>query len=278
MKSWAKYYHTQGWPVFPVWYPESTCAGMRCACRDGARCTRSAKHPAVTGWAEKDLTGLDVDLAWEDLPDANIGVHCSALLVVDLDGKEGIENFKKLREEHDASAPVTPTAKTGGGGYHLYFKHVAGAKNQVALVPSVDVRAKGGYVIAPPSRSLKGDYSWVDGREPWNVPLTEAPSWLVNLVVPKPIPEAARAPRDPWVVPAEEVAPIGNGGRNNGLAKLCGRVIRARTGAGNLSLADVLPCVRDDMLKFNRQKCQPPLDDKEVMEIVNSIARYWKCA
>jgi hypothetical protein len=45
----------------------------------------------------------------------------------------------------------------------------------------VDVRARGGYVIAPPSRHISGR-SYFFTRE--DVPIAKAPSWLEELLTP----------------------------------------------------------------------------------------------
>ena len=49
---------------------------------------------------------------------------------------------------------MAPTAAvaTGGGGWHLYYRHPGGPL--LAALPGragVDVKADGGYVVAPPS-------------------------------------------------------------------------------------------------------------------------------
>jgi len=268
---WAAYYRKNGWSVFPVHGVRSGPSGGACTCGN-PDCTNTAKHPMVSGWKEA-MTGLDVDIHWEKWPAANIGVHCDNLLVVDLDGKEGIENFRNLRMNHNTPAPLTPTSRTGGGGYHLFFKQVEGAKNSVALVPKVDIRTLSGYIIAPPSRSLKGSYDWVEGREPWNVPLAEAPQWLQKMVRPRPIPPKAKNPREPWIVADNEVDLFAEGSRHDSMVSLCGRVMRARTGVGLVDVDEVLPEVRKDLLRFNKTKCKPPLPDREVLRIVENIAR-----
>src|SRR5438445_1681028 len=71
------------------------------------------------------------------------------------------------------SLPVTLTAATGGGGWHLFFTHPGGGvelRNTAGRLPGiseslpgVDLRADGGYVVAAPSRHRSGAaYRWVD--------------------------------------------------------------------------------------------------------------------
>lgn len=272
LAEWASYYRRQGWSVLPVHGTRSTPSGGVCACGVPG-CSNPGKHPAVSGWNKEAMSGLDIDLHWEANPEANIGIHCDQMLVVDLDGEEGIRNFRNLRMKFNTPAPMTPTAKTGGGGYHIYFQPVEGAKNSVALVPKVDIRAHSGYVIAPPSRTLKGGYSWHPGREPWNIPLAPAPAWLARLVRPRQVPKAARNPREPWIIEDGDVQPFVEGSRHDSMVSLCGRVMRARTGVGSVGVDAVLPEVEKDLLRFNATKCKPPLPDREVLRIVKNIAR-----
>ena len=268
MHQWAKWYHEQGWQVLPVHYP----VDGHCSCPLGKNCESPAKHPAVTEWQNKAATGLDVDLWWIDHPQLNIGIHCANLFVVDLDGPLGIGAFKELRSKHNTEAPMTPTARTGSGGFHLYFKGVEGARNRVGVVPGVDIRAKGGQVIAPPSENMKGIYEWVSGRARWHVPLAEAPAWLAALTLPQRKYDAP-SPQEPWAIDEKAIAPIEQPGRNNALAKICGKLFRARSGCGTLPFASVLPQVEKDLMRINNNKCRPPLPSREVAKIAWSISR-----
>ncbi len=80
--------------------------------------------------------------------------------------------------------PWTPTARTGGGGKHLYFALRAGneIRNAVKIGGKpIDTRGSGGYVLAPPSLHASGNqYEWV--ISPDETQLAEAPPWLVDWV------------------------------------------------------------------------------------------------
>lgn len=131
---------------------------------------------------------------WQRWPAANVGVACgpSGLLVVDLDGADGLESWQELRAEHP-DTPRTLTARTGGAGWHLYF--LAPADHRLGntagkIAPKIDTRGAGGYVLAPPSMHPSGTaYSWCD-RQP--AELAELPGWLVNLLDPPPAPARPR--------------------------------------------------------------------------------------
>lgn len=81
-------------------------------------------------------------------PNANLGLvtgGVSGVVVIDLDGPEGLFQALKLGL---SSSVVSMT----GNGKHLWYKHPGGVlTNAVRILPGVDIRAEGGYVVAPPS-------------------------------------------------------------------------------------------------------------------------------
>lgn len=78
-------------------------------------------------------------------------------------GVNGFETLFEWQKEH-GTLPATLTAKTGGGGYHLYFfteKPYKSGANILGGSSGVDVRSSGGYVVAPPSVHKSGRrYEW----------------------------------------------------------------------------------------------------------------------
>lgn len=111
--------------------------------------------------------------------DANIGVHCDGLLVVDVDPKKGGDESLQLLALLD-DLPATRSANTPSGGKHLFYQlpegH-AGVPNTVEeLGPGLDTRSAGGYVVAAGSATAVGAYTWVDVEEP----IAAAPGWLLE--------------------------------------------------------------------------------------------------
>jgi len=103
---------------------------------------------------------------WTAYPGANIGIvtgRISGILVIDCDTPEGYEAIKKLIPE----ATILPIARTPRGGWHLYLIFPDDCKLTVgtAVIPGVDFRGEGGYIIAPPSVREDGKgYAWESGR------------------------------------------------------------------------------------------------------------------
>lgn len=70
-------------------------------------------------------------------------------------------------------------SKSGGGGRHFYYKYPKGVDlfSCTRLLPLMDLRAEGGYIILPPSAHKSGNrYEWID--DIFEYELEEFPSWL----------------------------------------------------------------------------------------------------
>ena len=138
-----------GWPVVPL-YSVGENGGCLCGKQD---CSSAGKHPhsRLAPNGVKDATkDVETIRRWCE-QDINIGICAgpeAGLVILDVDplhgGNESIEKY---------DIPDTLVVITGSGGRHYYFAHPGGAiKNSVGkLSAGLDVRAAGGYVVAPPS-------------------------------------------------------------------------------------------------------------------------------
>lgn len=185
-------YAARGWPVLPL----HSWTGTTCSC-GVSDCPSPAKHPRN----RDGLTGASTDPTvisawWGQWPAANVGLRTGiAFDVLDIDGDEGLESVKALVDEH-GQLPGGPSARTGGGGFHLLFAPTT-AGNRAGLRSKVDWRGAGGYIVAPPSVHASGNtYEWDDGPE-HEAP--EAPDWLKLIVAP---PKAERPPGPVKILPA----------------------------------------------------------------------------
>lgn len=98
---------------------------------------------------------------WAKWPEANIGLRTGvAFDIVDIDGaigqKSRSDNWGHFAALTQRGKVVTPRP----GGMHLYVT-ASGRGNKAGLRPGIDYRGVGGYVVAPPSRTEQGTYTWL---------------------------------------------------------------------------------------------------------------------
>ena len=237
-------YARRGLPVFP--------------------CKERGKTPIVPHWREDATIDPEkINQWWESIPYNIAVVTGNGLTVVDIDidhsrGKYGDETLGELEREY-GPLPDTWEVETGGGGRHLYFRcddpHLT---VKAGFLPSLDYRALGGYVVAPPSihESGKG-YVWDGGHEPRDTELADLPEWLHKLML------AGQQAAENTKKEVPENIPSGE--RNDKLFRLASS-FRAK----GLTASEMLPT----MLEINRTRCVPPLDDREILQICTSVKRY----
>lgn len=97
---------------------------------------------------------------WESDPAANIGIAtgtASRLVVVDLDVKhdaDGITAFRDFLGAFGLAMPPGPWVRTPSGGAHMWLHAGGRVPERPGVLPGVDVKGDGGYVLAPPSMKL----------------------------------------------------------------------------------------------------------------------------
>jgi hypothetical protein len=276
----------RGYAVFPVnWpVPDDKHAGMLCSCGSDGRgrpCTRPAKHPygklAPHGLLSA-TTNPALIQAWfsRQAPEANLGVVTDRLVVIDVDPRHnGDESFRALEREH-GEMPPTWRVLTGGGGEHILFacpdgvdiaSLVAELLKEPPLGPGIDIRARRGYIVAPPSRHISGGvYAWSVDHHPANVPLAAAPDWVINrLIAKRPCrPDGSNntepRPSDYWAqVTSQQIAEY----RDDPVMRMAGHLFRH-----NCDYSLVLGLLQ----AWNSTWCKPPLDHDELKAVVDRIA------
>lgn len=168
--------------VFPV---SGVDAAGHCTCRDGSACKQPGKHPVRGSRGSTDATSDQATiLRMFDRAgaDANLAIATGQGLVVldlDVDATKGVDGVAALAAL-GVAIPPTRTVRTPRGGVHLYFRTDADVCNsQGKLGPGIDVRGRGGYVVAPPSLHARGTrYAWIDEA----APLAELPGALLAVL------------------------------------------------------------------------------------------------
>lgn len=116
----ALQYERSGLSVIPIHYIKSN---GECSC-GSARCMSPGKHPRIAwrAYQTKRMSAEVIRAYWNDCPSCNVGIvtgPVSGILVLDIDGEEGMEALEKAGMSFD-SLPITPAVRTGGGGVHLF--------------------------------------------------------------------------------------------------------------------------------------------------------------
>jgi DNA-binding transcriptional ArsR family regulator len=183
-------------------------------------------------------------------PGDNVGIVCgaSSLMVVDIDSEEG------ERTAAQWNLPPTLEARTRRGR-HLYFSAPGQTVNSIKFA-GLDVKAGNGFVVAPPSARIDGGtYEWAN-----DLPIAEVPASLMEAV---------------WRASTERKRTVGStvvggdtipaGMRDDALASAAG-TMRHR----GLTESEILGALR----VMNDERCDPPLDERDVERIARSVAKY----
>ena len=181
----------RGYGVVPLHWPIARNGRLACSCGK-SECPAPAKHPygrcAARGLLDAS-TDTDIIKGWFGCQalDANLGVVTDKLIALDVDPRhDGDASLRELEQAH-GELPKTWRAITGGGGEHVIFACPEGcsvastqARDNPLLGPGIDVRARSGYLVAPPSRHISGRaYAWSVDHHPatWRSPSRRVGWW-----------------------------------------------------------------------------------------------------
>jgi hypothetical protein len=220
IRAYAPLYQNLGFYLFPTFgkYPPKDFPWREMSSRDPVQ------------WSE-----------WEqEFSGCNWAIDCgkSGLIVWDIDSyKEGSEEAWQAIPGWNANViSRTKSAKTPKGGRHYYFKGPPMASSN-GILPGVDVKSEGGYVVLPPSK----DYTWIGQND-----ISDYPAFLANFHKPKLAKE-----KEKLQVPD----PIRKGKRDETLFKEACSLLAQ--GHDESFVLEVLH-------KTNMEKCEPPLSYAQV--------------
>jgi Bifunctional DNA primase/polymerase, N-terminal/AAA domain len=149
------------------------------------------KHPLAGSRGYLDATLDDAKIrALFEHSDYNVAIACGASGLVVMDEDVPLA-FTKYAETVGETVPTTRVVRTPSGGRHFYFAAPPDVEigNRAGVLPGIDVRGRGGYVVAPDSPG----YSVAIDAEP--APL---PGWVLDLLIRgKPTGETERDPLAP---------------------------------------------------------------------------------
>jgi len=104
----------------------------------------------------------------------------SGLVTLDVDSYKDECNFDAFIEEHDLEIPYTWKIKSGSGGTHYIFANPNDLRfrGKIPGVEAVDIKAHGGYSVAPPSKLKDRVYEWIVGPDELEEGPAMVPQWL----------------------------------------------------------------------------------------------------
>ena len=228
-------YVNSGWSVLPV-KPEE-------------------KRPYMSNWLQytKNRAYLQTVENWfTHLSGAGVGAvtgKISNMVVLD------VESWCKIPiEELLKKYPTQMVARSGSGGYHLYYQYPVGVprvSNRVGIFEGADLRADGGFIVLPPTVHPNGNrYEWIKRG-----PLGAFPMALLDLE------SKPTVQNDGWIV--EALRGVSEGGRNDTCARLAGYFFKKGM------TADIVEALLMDWNERN----DPPMPAREVRTTLRSIER-----
>lgn len=231
----AEYYSSLGWSVIPV----------------GAD-----KKPLLESWKEfqsRRATKEELKKWFSNGSTDGIaivtGKISGGLVVLDFEKGQKVPKF-----------PNAPTVLTGGGGKHVYFTTPEAVKIKSSARPLgkdylMDIRAEGGYVVAPPSMHNSGKrYEWENHIAKYQ--LSRLPSMYRTLLQNK-----ATSKTDF----SEIVGGVTEGNRHDAAVRLTGLLL-------NKFDREQWESVAWPLLRSWALQCKPPMDGNELKQIFVDIA------
>jgi hypothetical protein len=226
-------------------------------------CKRRSKAPATRHGLRDAKTDVEaIRRCWATYPELNVAVATGALsgvVVLDVDGDAGFESLHDLEDQHD-ELPTTKSLTTPRGGQHFWFKHPGVEIRNTAGFPGpgLDVRGDGGYVLVPPSVGVEGKQYVVDEE----APPTHMPGWLVEMLRRYQAKmDQALTGRTDWIAFLADAPSQGE--RDTRMTKYVGHLFRVGMDSREVYATAAL------LNALSR----PPMDDKQLVKIVQSIAR-----
>jgi putative DNA primase/helicase len=243
----ALLYANFGWSVFPV-SPNS-----------------KIPHKGTQGCLESTKDESIIEELWKKYPNSNVAVATgikSCVFVLDIDVKNNVNGNITLEELESkySKLPQTVEQFTPSGGRQLFFQYPENCKvsnSSGQLGSGLDIRGDGGYVLVPPSMIYSNGYTWEATCNPFEYQISIAPKWLLDLI--------SENKRDFKIDLSDKDKVLKSGRRNE-------RLFDIACVARNMGIND--ESTLSEYLKvINKKICEPNLEEKEVISIVQSCLK-----
>lgn len=159
---------------------------------DGVPCVTVGKHPMRSSWQTQNYITEEALALWNNTYAGHgMGwVLDEQHIVIDVDKRSGgIESLEKLHVDLGINLFVDCSAivKTGGGGYHFYFKKDPSLSLGCKMpdkYKGIDIKQKGGFVVMPGSIHKSGnEYDWYSASKSEIESLTTLPNALSEVLL-----------------------------------------------------------------------------------------------
>jgi len=266
-------------PFIPLWFPKFKYESktkqelVYCGCKRKRNCPFIGKHPAIKYKHldfSKKSTFREMKNQWTDRNNQfNIGFLTNDYAVIDVDCRHNGHLSLQVIEETYGAFPRSLVVRTGNG-FHIYTSNEIATQIDALKslnLSGIDIKSKGGYVVAPTSQHHSGVYYEWD-----------------SLSVPEPLPEefvndihnakdSKLSTMKNSVMVANDKLPnpfvsgyiIPDGERNSTLFRFASR----ERGKGR-EYHEILHFIQ----KLNDINCQFPLSDEELITIASSASQH----
>lgn len=250
----------------PLHYPKHEKGSVRCSC--SLYCSSIGKHPAVS---YKDLDFSDkstirkMKLHWTGIDNQfNIGFPTDRFAVIDVDfRKDGAYGLRYLEEDF-GTMPEKLRVKTGNG-LHIYTSSVLTSSVNLLGYPGIDVRSKGGIVVAPFSQHHSGAlYEWQALSIPEPLPQDLLDTIQQETFKASTNQSTSTRSNLPKSFDTNFVIPEGTRGDT------VFRIAASERGKGK-DYYEIFHYLNE----VNAVHCQPPLEERELTKIVKSVCKRY---
>ncbi|MSQ12201.1 MAG: bifunctional DNA primase/polymerase [Dehalococcoidia bacterium] len=170
----------QGWRTLPLCW---TDARGGCACGSGHAPNDAGKAPlSAQGVKDASNDPRQLDTWRSQWPDANWGVACGPVTVVNINNAQLAE---RLAKDAHLLTTLFMVASPGRNGVHLYVQEEDGAEPGCTLstrngAAIGSLHGLGGYVVAPGSTLAGRPYQALNSKPP--LPVDDLQAWLTGLL------------------------------------------------------------------------------------------------
>lgn len=203
-------------------------------------------------WKEEATTNLEQINQWFSSTDYNVGVRTGdGLVVIDIDNKNDKNGYKSI-EPFLKEFPPTRIVRTVNDGWHMYYLVNRSISCKVNLYEGIDIRGEGGYVV--------GIGSSIDGKTytiSYHERIAEANEAVYKFLEGQKVQEKLITVTNS----------INEGQRNDYLFKMA-------CSLQHKGFSD--NAIKVCLIEENQNKCNPPLAENEVIQILKSSLKYEK--